>query len=43
LLQSGYQHLLDPLGCPLVVLKDAIKELNKLLVAFLLSILNVGL
>ena len=42
-LQSGHEHLLGPLGSPLVVLKDPVEELHELLVAFPLSILDVGL
>jgi transcriptional regulator with XRE-family HTH domain len=42
-LQSGHEHLLGPLGSSLVVLKDPVEELHELLVAFPLSILDVGL
>ena len=42
-LQPGHEHLLGPLGDPLVVLDDRVEELHKLLVTLLLQKTAVAL
>jgi hypothetical protein len=42
-LQAGREHLLGPLGGPLVVLEDLVEEFYELLIALLLGVLNVAL
>jgi hypothetical protein len=42
-LEPGDEHLLGPLGGLQVVLRDASEEIDQLLVAILLRVLDVGL
>ena len=41
-LQSGHEYLLCPLGSPMVILQDTVKELHELLVALVFGALDVA-